>query len=191
MMASTSNWLRSPVTVRLIAAALIMSLVLASAYVWLEHRASSAASRRDHPAQPLTNDQAEAQVLQSAQQIVAAAQLGGTSGGLAFVSCTNDHDPPYQPLIYMNFQLPQINSFKYLQDLASVMTAQGWRESPAPSEHFGKQFTKDGVTSIFSRNTDNLNFATMRLYGECRVLADHRNDNPMWTDVADRLTAHR
>jgi hypothetical protein len=27
----------------------------------------------------------------------------------------------------------------------------------------------------------------MRLYGECRNTADHRNDNPAWTDITDKL----
>jgi len=27
----------------------------------------------------------------------------------------------------------------------------------------------------------------MRLYGECRNVADHRNDNPVWREVSDQL----
>jgi hypothetical protein len=27
----------------------------------------------------------------------------------------------------------------------------------------------------------------MRLYGECRNIADHRNDNPVWREVTDQL----
>ena len=45
-------------------------------------------------------------------------------------------------------------------------------------EHFGQKLTKDGVTAIFYRSGNDTDFATMRLYGECRNTADHRNDNP-------------
>ena len=53
-------------------------------------------------------------------------------------------------------------------------------------EHFGKKLTKDGVTAIFYRNVDDTDCRQpMRLYGECRNTADHRNDNPVWTEVTD------
>jgi hypothetical protein len=67
------------------------------------------------------------------------------------------------------------------------MTARGWVPAPTPGEHFGQKLTRDGVTAIFHRSEDDANFATMRLYGECRVTANHANDNPVWTDVTDQL----
>ena len=41
----------------------------------------------------------------------------------------------------------------------------------------------NGVTSIFHRNPNDAGFGNMRLYGECRVSADHSHDNPVWTEV--------
>jgi hypothetical protein len=67
------------------------------------------------------------------------------------------------------------------------MTANGWQKSPAMAEHFGMKLTKDGVTSTFHENPDDRRFATMRIYGECRNASDHRNDNPAFTDITDRL----
>ena len=67
------------------------------------------------------------------------------------------------------------------------MVAHGWTPAPAMGEHFGQKLTKDGVTAIFYRSGNNTDFATMRLYGECRNAADHRNDNPVWTEVTDQL----
>ena len=106
-------------------------------------------------------------------------------GGYIFLSCKNEVDPPYQAAIYMNFLLPQTNSVKYLREIATAMRAHGWAEAPAMGEHVGKKLTKDGVTSIFYRNLDDANFGTMRLYGECRNMGDHRNDNPAWTELTD------
>ena len=47
----------------------------------------------------------------------------------------------------------------------------------------GYKLTKNGVTSIFHRNPNDAGFGNMRLYGECRVSADHSHDNPVWTEV--------
>ena len=54
-------------------------------------------------------------------------------------------------------------------------------------EHFGRKLTKGVATVIFYRSTDDLGYGTMRLYGECRNMTNHRNDNPAWTELADEL----
>jgi hypothetical protein len=64
-----------------------------------------------------------------------------------YLSCTNEHDPPYQAALYLNFPLPDANSVP-----------------------------------------DDARFGTMRIYGECRNMADHRNDNPAWKDITDQLS---
>ena len=68
------------------------------------------------------------------------------------------------------------------------MVAHGWQEAPALGEHFGMKLTKDGVTSTFTRTPTTRGSATMRIYGECRNTSDHRNDNPAFTDITDRLS---
>lgn len=135
----------------------------------------------------LTDDQASAQVVEAARQIVAVAQLRDATGGYSFVSCKNEDEPPYQAALYMSFSLPQANSAKYLREVAAAMVAHGWTDAPSMSKYFGEKLTKDGVTSIFYRNVNDADFATMRLYGECRNTGDHRNDNPAWTDITDQL----
>jgi hypothetical protein len=63
------------------------------------------------------------------------------------------------------------------------MIVSGWVDAPAQAEHFGRKLTKGGVTAVLHSNLDDPTFATMRLYGECRNVEDHRNDNPAWTEV--------
>ena len=84
----------------------------------------------------------------------------------------------------MSFHLPQSDWARYLNEVASAMIADGWVDAPAKAEHFGRKLTRDGVTAVLQRNVDDTAFATMRLYGECRNTADHRNDNPAWTEVS-------
>jgi hypothetical protein len=179
MISTRADGLRSPWSMALLVAALMMSLVLGAALLVLNNRAADAAGDRGG----LTDAQAAAQVVDSAKQIVRVAQLREVTGGYAFVSCRNASEPPYQVALYMNFPIPQGDSVKYLHDVATAMTANGWSIAPSTAEHFGYKLTRDGVTSIFHRNPNDANFGNMRLYGECRIVADHRHDNPVWTEV--------
>jgi hypothetical protein len=183
-MNSRGGWLRSPRSVVLLLAALMTALAVGAGIVVLRNPGADAVGLQG---EPMTDAAAAGQVVAAAKQIVSMAQLQGATGGYAFVSCTNENEPPYQVAVYMNFRLPQSNSVKYLRDVAASMVAHGWTSAPAMGEHFGQKLTRDGVTAIFYGNVDGADIATMRLYGECRNTADHRNDNPVWTEVTDQL----
>ena len=183
-MNSRDGWLRSPRSVVLLLAALMTALALGAGFLSLRNLRADAVTLQGAP---MTDAQAAGQVVASAKQIVSLAQLQDATGGYAFVSCKNENEPPYQAAIYMSFRLPQSNSVKYLRDVAASMAAHGWTPAASMGEHFGQKLTKDGVTAIFFRSVTDTDFATMRLYGECRNTADHRNDNPAWTEVTDQL----
>jgi hypothetical protein len=183
-MNSRNGWLRSPRSVVLLLAALVIALVVGEGLVTLRDLRTDPVTLQGAP---LTDAQAAGQVLASAKQIVRTARLEDATGGYAFVSCKNENEPPYQVAIYMNFRLPQSNSVKYLRDVAASMVAHGWVPAASTGEHFGQKLTKDGVTAIFYRSVNDTSFATMRLYGECRNTADHRNDDPVWTEVTEQL----
>lgn len=178
--------LRSSPARVLIFAALMLSLVLGVGFVVINSPPDVAASLLGGAA-PLTDEQAADQVVDSARQIVTAADLREVSGSYVFLSCTSLHDPPYQAAAYLNFGLPKVNSVRRIQEVAQAMVADGWQEAPATAEHFGMKLTKDGVTATFHENTDDPKFAVLRIYGECRNTSDHRNDNPAFTDITDRL----
>lgn len=174
-----ADWLRSPWSMALLIAALMMSLVLGTAVLVINDRTVDGVGGRGR----LTDAQAATQVVDSAKQIVRVAQLREVTGGYSFVSCRNASEPPYQVALYLNFRIPQGDSVKYLHDVAAAMTATGWSVAPSTAEHFGYKLTRDRVTSIFHRNPNDAYFGNMRLYGECRIAADHRHDNPVWTEV--------
>ncbi|AGB23689.1 hypothetical protein Mycsm_03388 [Mycobacterium sp. JS623] len=164
--------------------ALIAVLAVAGGLLWLHDRRAGEVHVQG---EPMTDAEAAAQVVASAKQIVEVAQLRDASGGYAFVSCQDANEPPYQATVYMNFRLPQSNSVKYLRDVAASLVAHGWAPAASTSEHFGQKLTRNGVTAIFYRSVNETDFATMRLYGECRNTADHRSDNPVWREVTDQL----
>lgn len=169
------------------AAALALTLILGAVALVVNHARNQAALAYDHPADPLTDEQASAQVVEAAFDVTRAAQLRDPAGGYAFHSCTDATDPPYRATVDMTFALPQGNSVGYLNDVASAMTELGWTEAASPAEHFGRKLTRAGVTTVFYRNPERLDVATMRIYGECRVVTDHRADDPAWTELTDRL----
>ena len=182
-MNSRDGRLRSPRSVVLLLAALATALAVVAGMLWLRDRGSDGVPLQG---EPMTDAQAAGQVVASAKQIVGTAQLHDAAGGYAFVSCKNEHEPPYQVAIYMTFRLPQDNSVKYLRDIGASMVAHGWTPAGSMGEHFGQKLT--GTASRRSSIAAyNMGFATMRLYGECRNTADHRNDNPVWTEVTDQL----
>lgn len=175
---------RSPRFVVLLLAALVAAVAVAAGLLWLSDRGADEVQLQG---EPMTDAQAAGQVVTSAKQIVDMAHLRDATGGYGFVSCKNENEPPYQATVYMNFRLLQSNSVKYLNDVAASMVAQGWTPAPSMAEHFGHKLTKDGITATFYRSGTNTDFATMRIYGECRNTGDHRNDNPVWTEVTDQL----
>jgi hypothetical protein len=120
-------------------------------------------------------------------EIVAAARLGDPAGGYAYRSCKNADDPPYQVIADMTFTVPQHNSATYLDDVATAMIGVGWTDAATQSEHFGRKLTRAGLVSEFHRNPERFDLATMRVYGECRVITDHRADDPVWTELTARL----
>jgi hypothetical protein len=181
MSSGKHGWLRTSRALALLLAALFIPLVLGTAFVVIND-----APTRDVAA-PLTDDQARDQVVDSARQIVTVAGLRDATGGYGFLSCVNEHDPPYQAAVYLNFQLSGPNAVEQVRQIAVAMMRHGWRQAPSLGEHFGKKLTKDGVTAVFHRNLNDRGFGTMRIYGECRNITDHRNDNPAWTEIADQL----
>jgi hypothetical protein len=183
-MTSGNGLSRSQRYLVLVLAALVTVLAVAAGVLWLSDRGADKVRLQG---EPMTDAQAAGQVLVSAKQIVSVAKLRDASGGYAFVSCQNANEPLYQVAVYMNFRLPQNNSVKYLRDVGAAMVAHGWAPAPVMDEHFGQKLTKDGVTAIVYRSGDNTDFATLRLYGECRNTADHRNDNPAWREISDQL----
>jgi hypothetical protein len=184
-MNSRDGWLRSPRPVVLVLAALVAVIVVGAALLWISDRGAGVVHLQG---EPMTDGQAAGQVLASAKQIVSVARLQDATGGYTFVSCQNANEPPYQAAVYMNFRLLQSNSVKYLRDIAAAMAAHGWNPAPTTDEHFGQKLTRDGITAIVYRSGNDTDFATMRLYGECRNTADHRNDNPVWREITDQLS---
>jgi hypothetical protein len=174
-----------------LALALTVTLMLGVVVLAVNHSMSRAIEARDRPANPLTDAQAAAQVVDAAVEVTRTARLRGPAGGYAFRSCRNANDPPYRATVHLTFSVPQGNPVDYLNGVATSMIGLGWKDADARAEHFGRKLTRTGLTAEFYRNPERTDIATMRVDGECRVVTDHRADDPAWVEVTDRLRQGR
>ena len=186
---SAATGLRSKPAVLLIAGALLVSLVLGLSFVAMHRFRDMRGAAIDPVTNPLTDEQAQLQVLGPAREIAGTGKLKGVSASYLLMSCKNADEPPYQGAIYLNFDVPGVmDTPQYFGSIAAALTAKGWTEAMPPSRHpGGRTFTRNGVTVIYFRNTDQVDRATMQIYGECRNTTDHRRDVTGWVDVTPAL----
>jgi hypothetical protein len=171
----------------LILAALAVSLVLGGALLVVNKLRPAPSDALEHPADPISDAQSEAQVVEPAKQIVTLAGLRTKSAGYLPMSCKNQHDPPYQGAIYLTFAAPaDVRADTFFPAIATTLVSNGWTERVPPNGHaFGRTVSKDAVTAIVYRDSDNPNVGVLRIYGQCRNINDHRHDD--WSDISDQL----
>ncbi len=189
----SGDWLRKRGVRAMIAAALTVSLLLGGAVLLVDRLNPWPADSLDHPVDPVTDVASEAQVVESAKQIVAVAGLQTTTAGYLLMSCKDRDAPPYQGAIYLTFALPAgARTDAYFGEIAAALGPHGWTEGRPPVEHvFGKTLSKDAVTAIIYRHGDDTSLGVMRLYGQCRNMNDHRNDSTAWMDITSQLNPTR
>ncbi|WP_241524211.1 hypothetical protein [Mycobacterium paraense] len=186
-----AEWLRSTQARALIGAALSASLLLGGAFVAVDRLHTTPSDAVDHPANPVTDDQSRAQVVEAAQQIVTLARLQTASAGYTLMSCKNRDEPPYQGAIYLTFTLPAgARPDAFFPSTAATLAAHGWARGLPPNDHaFAESLTKDPATAIIYLQSEEPSLGVLRVYGQCRNMNDHRSDSTAWVDVTDRLKA--
>lgn len=142
----------------------------------------------ERPANPMSDQQAMAQVIEPAKQIVKDADLQDVSGGFRWESCNDQGDPPYRGLVEMSFKWPmddakgyptEVEPDAYLEKLAATMVAHGWSDGPPPGWHsYGRVIHKDGVVAVMTQDPAS-GRGTIRVSGECRNMTNHRRDGTM------------
>lgn len=141
----------------------------------------------DHPANPLSDDQAEAQVVDAAKQIAQRVSLPDMYGGFAFESCNDQGTPPYRGVVEMSFKPPG-DPDTFFNQIAATMVAHGWADGPPPGlRPHGKVINQGGVMAVMSSGP-NPGWSRIQLYGECRNMTDHHNDGKTnWVKITDQL----
>jgi len=134
-------------------------------------------------AQALPDDQARGQVVDAAREIARAANLHITYATFEWEWCNDQGEPPYHGRVDMAFEVPAgTDSAAMSKQIAATAARQpGWSPGPPPGlKPFGDVAHKGGVMAIAAPG----NYperGSVRVFGECRNMNDHRND----TDVHD------
>lgn len=184
-----ARWLRPTQVRALTAAVLTTSLTLGGVFLAVDPLHSTPGDFLDHPADPIGDEEAEAQVIGAAREIVDVAQLDTSSAGYSLMSCKNRYDPPYQGAVYLTFALPAgARSFSYFPAIVRALVARGWAEGQPANDHaLGTTLSKDAITAVIYRQDENPGVGIVRVYGQCRNVNDHTSDTTAWTDVTDRF----
>ncbi|MCV7416575.1 hypothetical protein H7K36_14815 [Mycolicibacterium litorale] len=131
----------------------------------------------DQVASPMTDEQAEAQVIDAGRQLRTVAGLQDVGGGFSFESCNDQGEPPYRGFVDMSAQLPAGTDLDtYARQVADAMVAAGWTDGPPPGKKpYGTVIHKDGVMVVM-RRANNPGLLAFTILGECRNTTDHRDD---------------
>jgi hypothetical protein len=148
---------------------------------------------RDRPQAPppLSDEEAMAQVVNAARQIVEAARLGDVAGAFRFESCNDQGKPPYRGRVDMSFAVPaDAEPQAYFRQIADMMAGSGWMAGPPPGKRpFGVVIHTETVMAIFGSACGASTRGTVQVCGECRNMTDHCDDGmTTGADVSARLT---
>lgn len=185
--------LRSRPALLLLTAALLLSLVAGSTFIALHRTKDIRGAAVERPAHPLSDEQSKEQVMGTARQFIAAGRFTGATGSYILMPCVESDEPIYQGALYVNFDLPSIREIPaFFREIARNLYAGGWREGVPPGHHpGGKTLSRAGVAAVYYRHPDVPGRGVLQIYGECRNVADHRQDTTGFIDVSRELSAGR
>jgi hypothetical protein len=141
--------------------------------------------------EPLSDEQALAQVMELARQFVMEARLQDVSGGFSFEACNDQGDPPFRGRVEMSFAMPAgVEPDAYFKQIAETMVEHGWVEGPpAGTCPCGVVVHTDTVMAVIGRASGVVARGSVTFCGQCRNMTDHRNDGTtVGTDITDQLT---
>ena len=119
----------------------------------------------ERPANPLSDEQTKAEVLDPARQITTIANLQNVSGVFGWESCNDQGDRPFRGRVEVSFDVPA-----------------GADRNPPP----GRVIHTGGVMAIIGKSSGTAKDGSVELSGECRNMGAHRHDGT-WYDVTDQL----
>ncbi len=152
------------------------------------HRSQPATSP-PAPVETSSDEDTMKQVIDPARQIIQVAGLKDVFGGFSFEACNDQGEPPYRGRLEVSFTIPGgVEPEKYIRQIADTMLQQGWYDGPPPGKRlFGTVIHTDAVMAVLSQHPVAREDGAIRIFGECRNMADHRNDAVKDVNVTDRL----
>ena len=98
----------------------------------------------DGPHEPptlLSDEEAMAQVVEAARQIVGSARLEDVTGAFRFESCNDQGEPPYRGRVDMSFVMSDgVEPDGFFEQIVATMVGHGWSAGPP----------REGIRSVWS-----------------------------------------
>ena len=143
------------------------------------------------PVSPISDQQAMAQVVEAARQIVRAARLIDVTGGFLFESCNDQGRPPYRGRVDMSFAMPDgLEPDAHFKQIAATMADRGWIAGPPPGTRpVGVVIHTETVMAIIGLACGAMTRGSVQVCGQCGNMTDHRNDGmTIGADITDELS---
>jgi hypothetical protein len=122
-----------------------------------------------HVSDPLTPDQAKAQVRDAAHEVVALLKLRGADAFVGLSSCSDENRPPFRGS--GNIGYPKAASYEEsdaeVAAMVKVLQAHGWSADPEFHSH-GSVLKKNNVVIDFAAQNDAFSTRVIQITGECR-----------------------
>ncbi|WP_158021308.1 hypothetical protein [Mycolicibacterium chubuense] len=139
----------------------------------------------DNSENALSDEQARAQVVDPAVQVVRAVRLDDVTGGFSFGSCNDQGEPPFQGRVEVAFKLPADPARTYAA-IRDALLAQGWTSgAPAGQVVHGDSLHRGGVTATVGPRAADPGYGALQFYGECRNSGDHGSEGAV--DITGQL----
>ena len=139
---------------------------------------------------PMSDEEAMAQVVEPAKEIVRVAALQGITGGFSFESCNDQGSRRIAASRRWASRcrktwIPRSIS----KQIAKTMVASGWTDGPPPGKKpFGTVIHKGAIMAIMAQDATYREEGYVQVSGECRNMVDHRNDRKtIAVDITDQL----
>jgi hypothetical protein len=141
---------------------------------------------------PLSPEQARAEVMDAARDIVNTLHADVVSADFFFDSCSDEGRGPYRGRVKFWFWMPADHSTPVPQTaVIEPLTASGWRTNADAKSH-AATLTRNGIDAIVTvaPATEGNGHAGVDLLGECRDTHDHNADHTtVPEDVTSQLQA--
>jgi putative hemolysin len=127
--------------------------------------------------QPLSDEQARAQVIDPAREVVKAAGLQITYATFEWGSCNDQGDPPYQGEVNVAFVIPPGVDAQVLSKQVAAAAAKqpGWAPGPPPDGHLAGELAHKGNVAVTVGPGNYPDRGSVQVYGECRNMTDHHH----------------
>ena len=131
---------------------------------------------KDGVADPMTPEEAKAQVVAAARDVVKTLQLNGVGATFRFEACSDDGKPPYRGLVLIDYAHATTYdaSQAEVQGFVEQLRRAGWSGDSDFASH-SPSVAKGNVVALLRPYAPN-GSGGIEIRGECRDVTDHRDN---------------